>query len=101
MTDNMAARTAALATQLDLWARATGTKNAKALVMDATDLYRAALAYVEAINQLVAQPAASAEQQARVLVEMQTWLYDEFEDHLKALKGPLDATINELYERSS
>jgi hypothetical protein len=36
----------------------------------------------------------------RTLVELQTWLYDEFEDHAAALNEPLDALINDLYDEA-
>ena len=99
--DAPAAQTVELAKRLEQWARSTGVKGAQGLVVDATDLYRAALAYVAAIDQLIAHPDAPAEQHAKTIVEIQTWLYDELQAHLRALKVPLESVIDELYGQSS
>lgn len=92
-----AAATVALARRLEHWARSCGSPKAASLVTDATDLYRAATVYIEAIDRLVSRPDASREDQAKTLVEIQTWLYEEFQGHLSSMKAPLEATIDDLY----
>lgn len=98
--DAGAAQTAELANKLEQWAKSTGAKDALRLVVDATDLYGAALAYVAAVDRLIARIDAPAKEQAKTLVEIQTWLYDELEDHLQSLRAPLGSVIDELYERN-
>jgi hypothetical protein len=102
MTDDAAAaQTAELAKKLEQWAKSTGAKDAQRLVVDTADLYRAALAYVAAVERLIARIDAPTKEHAKTLVEIQTWLYDELEDHLQSLRAPLGSVIDELYGRSS
>lgn len=91
-----AAEAVALARQLDKWADRTGSVRARELTVDLTDLYTAATMYAQCVERLANNPELSREDQGKILVQAQTWLYDELADHLESLKTPLQAVIDEI-----
>jgi hypothetical protein len=46
---------------------------------------------------LTAAQSITREEAARLLVEIQTWLYEELSDHLDRLRTPLANAVDEMY----
>jgi hypothetical protein len=83
--------------KLERLAGQLGSPSARRVATDLAEAYRAAMVSTRAVDQLVASDAVSPDEAGKLLIEIQTWLYDELTDHLQRLQAPLSAAVDEVY----
>jgi hypothetical protein len=84
--------------KLDQWADRSGVPETKRLVLDLGDLYSASSKIVRAVDELVLTAGLDPKEQGRLLLRIQTWLYEELLDHATSMRQPLQMTIREIFK---
>jgi hypothetical protein len=83
---------------LDEWAKRSGVDVDRSLVANLTSLYAAATRIIEAIDHLAGTPDLPQREQARALLQIQTWMFNELQNHAESLREPVESAICKLYE---
>jgi hypothetical protein len=84
--------------RLDRWARSTDVGAAKEVAKRLAAIHSAAHHVLEAIESLGGE-SGGPRQDARALLDVQTWLYQELLPNAALLENPLEAMIKALYDR--
>lgn len=84
--------------RLDRWATGTELADARHVAGELALIYSAAQHVVEAMDRLTTAGLGSREQ-ARALLDVQTWLSQELQPRASTVAPGLEAVIREIYDR--
>jgi hypothetical protein len=82
---------------VERWAHSRGVTLPAGFAVDLGEAYRSARLLTAGVERLLSN-TASHEEDAKVLAELEAWIYTDLVDHLDRLREPLSGVIGQLLQ---
>ena len=81
--------------RVERWAHGRGVKLPAGFAVDLGEVYRSARLVTAGVERLLSN-TPSREEDAKVLAELEAWIYTDLVDHLDRLREPLSEVIGQV-----